>query len=138
MTPAITTRASRIQLHSGASALALLLVWASPATAQTAVDPQSAPAQSGTVSPSGDQGVADPQSTGSAPADEDIVVTGVRASLSSAQAIKRNADQIVDSIVAEDIGKLPDRNVAEALQRITGVQIQRSFGEGSQVAIRGR
>ncbi|MFH7191347.1 TonB-dependent receptor plug domain-containing protein, partial [Klebsiella pneumoniae] len=93
--------------------------------------------QSGTVSPSGDQGVADPQSTGSGPADGDIVVTGVRASLSSAQAIKRNADQIVDSIVAEDIGKLPDRNVAEALQRITGVQIQRSFGEGSQVAIRG-
>ncbi|WP_298397871.1 TonB-dependent receptor [Sphingobium sp.] len=72
------------------------------------------------------------------PAEEgDIVVTGVRASLSSAQSIKRNSDVIVDSIVAEDIGKLPDRNVAEALQRITGIQIQRSFGEGSSVAIRG-
>jgi TonB-dependent receptor len=69
--------------------------------------------------------------------DGDIVVTGVRASLSSAQAIKRNSDVIVDSIVAEDIGKLPDRNVAEALQRITGVQIQRQYGEGSSVAIRG-
>ena len=69
--------------------------------------------------------------------DGDIVVTGVRASLSSAQSIKRNSDVIVDSIVAEDIGKLPDRNVAEALQRITGIQIQRSFGEGSSVAIRG-
>ncbi|QGP80640.1 TonB-dependent receptor [Sphingobium sp. CAP-1] len=67
----------------------------------------------------------------------DIIVTGVRASLSSAQAIKRNSDVIVDSIVAEDIGKLPDRNVAEALQRITGIQIQRSYGEGSSVAIRG-
>ncbi|WP_404336967.1 TonB-dependent receptor [Sphingomonas sp. MMS12-HWE2-04] len=66
-----------------------------------------------------------------------IVVTGVRASLSSAQNIKRNSDQIVDSIVAEDIGKLPDRNVAEALQRITGIQIQRTYGEGSSIAIRG-
>lgn len=78
--------------------------------------------------------------SGNAPDDattEEIVVTGVRASLSSAQSIKQNADQIVDSIVAEDIGKLPDRNVAEALQRITGIQIQRNFGEGSQVAIRG-
>jgi iron complex outermembrane receptor protein len=76
-----------------------------------------------------------------APADaavsEDIVVTGVRASLQSAQNIKRNSDQIVDSIVAEDIGKLPDRNIAEALQRISGIQIQRSYGEGSSVAIRG-
>ncbi|WP_420143080.1 TonB-dependent receptor [Sphingobium sp.] len=73
-----------------------------------------------------------------AAADEgDIVVTGVRASLQGAQAIKRNSDVIVDSIVAEDIGKLPDRNVAEALQRITGIQIERSYGEGSAVAIRG-
>ncbi|EQB12873.1 TonB-denpendent receptor [Sphingobium lactosutens DS20] len=66
-----------------------------------------------------------------------IVVTGVRASLSSAQSIKRNSDVIVDSIVAEDIGKLPDRNVAEALQRIPGIQVQRQYGEGSSVAIRG-
>ncbi|NWK94613.1 TonB-dependent receptor [Sphingobium lactosutens] len=73
-----------------------------------------------------------------ASADEgDIVVTGVRASLSSAQSIKRNSDVIVDSIVAEDIGKLPDRNVAEALQRIPGIQVQRQYGEGSSVAIRG-
>ncbi|WBQ15185.1 TonB-dependent receptor [Sphingobium yanoikuyae] len=83
------------------------------------------------------QDVAAEQSS-DAPASEDgIVVTGVRASLSSAQSIKRNSDVIVDSIVAEDIGKLPDRNVAEALQRITGIQIQRSYGEGSSVAIRG-
>jgi iron complex outermembrane receptor protein len=66
-----------------------------------------------------------------------IVVTGVRASLQSAASMKRNSAQIVDSIVAEDIGKLPDRNVAEALQRIPGIQIQRKFGEGSSVAIRG-
>jgi TonB-dependent receptor len=74
-----------------------------------------------------------------APADDtaDIVVTGVRASLMSAQARKRDANVIVDSIVATDIGKLPDRNVAEALQRISGIQIQRNLGEGSSVAIRG-
>lgn len=68
---------------------------------------------------------------------EVIVVTGMRASLSRAQDIKRNADQIVDSIVADDIGKLPDANVAEALQRVAGVQISRNRGEGDQVQVRG-
>src|SRR5450830_1916278 len=63
---------------------------------------------------------------------QQVVVTGMRASLSKAQDLKRNADQVVDSIVADDIGKLPDSNVAEALQRITGVQIS---GRGS---VRGR
>ncbi|SDR16263.1 TonB-dependent receptor [Pseudoxanthomonas sp. CF125] len=66
-----------------------------------------------------------------------VVVTGVRSSVTKAQAIKQNAEQIVDSIVAEDIGKLPDNNVAEALQRISGIQIQRNYGEGSEIAIRG-
>ncbi len=70
-------------------------------------------------------------------ADQDIVVTGFRKSLATAQAIKFNADQFVDSITATDIGKLPDKNVAEALQRISGVQITRNYGEGSSVAIRG-
>lgn len=68
---------------------------------------------------------------------EEVVVTGIRASLQSAQQIKQNAEQIVDSIVAEDIGKLPDNNVAEALQRISGIQIDRNYGEGSSIAIRG-
>ncbi|WP_206245380.1 TonB-dependent receptor [Novosphingobium terrae] len=67
----------------------------------------------------------------------DIVVTGVRSSLRSAETIKRMAPQIIDSIVAEDIGKLPDHNIAEALQRIPGIQVQRNYGEGSTVAIRG-
>ncbi len=62
---------------------------------------------------------------------DEIVVTGVRESLRSAQAIKRNSDQIVDSVNAQDIGKLPDANTTEALQRITGVQIQRRYGEGA-------
>ena len=66
-----------------------------------------------------------------------IVVTGQRASLEKAQDIKRNADQVVDSIVADDIGKLPDTNVAEALQRVTGVQITRNRAEGDRVQVRG-
>lgn len=68
---------------------------------------------------------------------ETITVTGARASAESAQTIKRNADQVVDSIVAEDIGKFPDKNVAEILGRVTGVQIQRGIGEAGQVIIRG-
>lgn len=77
-----------------------------------------------------------PQSDAPAETGE-IVVTGLRRSLASAQAIKQNSEQIVDSITAQDIGKFPDSNVAEALQRIPGIQIQRNLGEGSVVAIRG-
>lgn len=56
---------------------------------------------------------------------ETVTVTGIRASLQSAQAIKQNSDQVVDSITAVDIGALPDRNIAEALQRVPGVTLQR-------------
>ncbi|UTF58889.1 TonB-dependent receptor [Gilvimarinus sp. DA14] len=68
---------------------------------------------------------------------EEVVVMGQRASVISAQNIKRDSPQFVDSIVATDIGKLPDMNVAESLQRISGVQITRNMGEGSGIAIRG-
>ena len=85
-----------------------------------------------------DNGTAPAPAPVETPADtDDIIVTGLRASLETAQAIKRNSGQIVDSIVAEDIGKLPDVTVAEALQRITGVQISRNQGEGAGIAIRG-
>lgn len=68
---------------------------------------------------------------------ETVVVTGIRASLQSALDAKRDASQVVDAIDAEGIGKFPDKNLGEALQRVTGVQITRSYGEGSQVSIRG-
>jgi TonB-dependent receptor len=68
---------------------------------------------------------------------EEIIVTGHRASAASAQAIKKNAIQVIDSIVAEDVGKLPDNNVADALARVTGIQIRRDSGEGNSVLIRG-
>jgi iron complex outermembrane recepter protein len=61
---------------------------------------------------------------------EEVVVTGIKASLESAQELKKNSDTIQDSIIAEDIGKLPDVTAVEALQRITGVQIGRDLGEG--------
>ncbi|WP_395406818.1 TonB-dependent receptor [Pseudoduganella sp. UC29_106] len=66
-----------------------------------------------------------------------VVVSGLRASLQSSMNLKRNADGIVDGIVAEDIGKFPDTNLAESLQRISGVSIDRSIGEGSKVTVRG-
>src|SRR3546814_587453 len=66
-----------------------------------------------------------------------IVVTGIRASLAASADIKRNAQGVVDAISAEDIGKFPDTNLAESLQRITGVSIDRSNGEGSVVTVRG-
>ncbi len=71
-----------------------------------------------------------------APADE-LIVTGLRRSLQQAAQIKKDSSQIVDVITSEDVGKLPDANVAEALQRVTGVQITRVFGEGQAVNIRG-
>lgn len=52
---------------------------------------------------------------------EEIVVTGIRGSLRRAIDMKRNADSIIDTLVAEDIGKFPDQNLAESMQRITGV-----------------
>jgi len=66
-----------------------------------------------------------------------VVVTGIRASMQSTMNMKRNADGIVDGIVADDIGKFPDTNLAESLQRISGVSIDRSNGEGQKVTVRG-
>src|SRR5260370_36084978 len=67
----------------------------------------------------------------------EILVTGIRASITTARAIKRDAQGIVDAIAPEDIGKLPDTNLAESLQRITGVSIDRSGGEGEFITVRG-
>jgi len=68
---------------------------------------------------------------------EEVVVKGIRGSLRQNIEIKRQSTSIVDAITAEDIGKFPDRNVAESLQRVPGVTIQRQFGEGAAVSIRG-
>ena len=67
----------------------------------------------------------------------EIVVTGFRASLQTALQNKRSAIQPIESIAPEDIGKMPDQNVAESLQRVPGVQINRAGGKGTQVLIHG-
>jgi TonB-dependent receptor len=68
---------------------------------------------------------------------EVIQVSGIAGSLAAAARLKRFDGRIVDAIVAEDIGKLPDNNIAEALQRIAGVSISSDFGVGTSVSIRG-
>lgn len=73
---------------------------------------------------------------------EEVMVTGVRRSLIDSAAIKRDSDGVVDAISAEDIGKFPDTNLAEAMSRITGVSIDRNSpggppGEGQRITVRG-
>ena len=72
-----------------------------------------------------------------AEAPEEIVVTGIRQSLESIQNVRRNSLQIVDAVVAEDIGKLPDLNTAQTAARIPGVQVYRQGGEAQNVLVRG-
>ncbi|AQT60997.1 TonB-dependent receptor [Cellvibrio sp. PSBB023] len=68
---------------------------------------------------------------------EEVMVTGIRASLEASADTKRNSAGVVDAINSEDMGKFPDTNLAESLQRITGVSISRVNGEGSEVTVRG-
>lgn len=79
-------------------------------------------------------------SASAAPADEEsaeVVVQGIRRSLRQSLDAKRDSTVIADIISAEDIGKFPDKNVAEALQRVPGIVINREFGEGERVSLRG-
>ena len=68
---------------------------------------------------------------------EEVVVTGIRSSLRNAVDQKRSSDKLVEVIIAEDIGKLPDQNLAEVLENVTGIQITRTAGVGTGVQIRG-
>jgi len=101
--------------------------------------PQAALAQAQTAPPQDDTAAAKQDSTTAAiPApNSSIIVTGIRGSLRQSREIKRNAIGVVDAISAEEMGKFPDTNLAESLQRITGVSIDRSNGEGSKVTVRG-
>lgn len=139
-----------IRRASGFAALLLTTV-AWPAMAQTQGEPTASSSSSATTeagAPTQDgagqtqptaiddaaQAPADPSATGN----EDIVVTGYRASLESQTNAKRNSIGFTDSIFAEDIGKFPDTNIAESVNRIPGVTISREVtGEGANVAIRG-
>ncbi|KAK0350198.1 hypothetical protein LTR94_029994, partial [Friedmanniomyces endolithicus] len=123
-------------LGTGASVWALAI--AAPAIAQVA---PATPPQGDAATPAPDAATTD-----AAEAGNEIVITGIRASLANAQDLKRNADTVVDAITAQDIGALPDRSVTEALQRVPGVSITRFAAgsdpdhfsvEGSGVVIRG-
>ncbi len=111
-----------------ASATALPFNTSSVTADPPASDAPTAASARGTAAPDGSAGSGEIQ---------EVVVTGLRHSLVSAEAIKRDSLAIVDAIAPEDIGKLPDANLAESLQRITGVSIDRSGGEGAFVTVRG-
>ena len=68
---------------------------------------------------------------------EELTITGIRSSLKQALNVKQNADSIVEEINSEDIGKFPDKNVADALQRIPGISVDRIWGEGRDIFVRG-
>ncbi|WP_394646475.1 TonB-dependent receptor [uncultured Sphingomonas sp.] len=101
-----------------------------PSPAQTAV----APAVSANQPADAAAATAPLQQDGAA---ADIIVTGFRRSLDAALNVKRESVAAVDAIVAEDIAKFPDQNLAESLQRIPGISIQRDAGEGRAITVRG-
>ncbi|HKQ10238.1 MAG TPA: TonB-dependent receptor [Rhizomicrobium sp.] len=87
-------------------------------------------AQAGTPSPQA-------SSQGDSEVTEVIVTRGIRNAIKSTIATKRESNQIVDSVTAEDVGKLPDATVGDVLQRVPGVQVAKTFGEAGLVVIRG-
>jgi TonB-dependent receptor len=149
-TCSLPVTASRARL-AVAVAMGMALMYG-PIVAQ-AQDTNTAPANTSTGTQAAPGGTVTPKKTGSSATDKknaknlaQVNVTGIRASLESAQTLKQNADQIVDSVTAVDINALPDRSVTETLQRISGVTIDRFIsaadadhpaGEGSGVMVRG-
>jgi len=123
LSPALVRSASFIAIATG---LAL------PQAASAQSDAAAAPAAQDSTT--AQQGTPAAEASGQS---SDIIVTGIRASLERSIAIKRNSFGVVDAISAEDIGKFPSTNLAESLQRITGVSIDRVNGEGAQVTVRG-
>ena len=122
-----STARSSLRLLIGVSSLALVAAPV-PAFAQDAATTGGQP---------GDSEIPPAPPAAQAESDDAIVVTGIRASLRESMDIKRNAQGVVDAISSEEMGKFPDTNLAESLQRITGVSIDRSNGEGSVVTVRG-
>jgi TonB-dependent receptor len=121
-----------LMLGASAAALACALV-SGAAFAQQPATPAPAPA----ASPADPAAAAAAAEAEAAAGEEEVVVTGFRRSLSAAIDVKRNAAGSVDAILAEDIAKFPDNNLAESIQRIPGVSITRDAGEGRQISVRG-
>ncbi|MBO7942521.1 TonB-dependent receptor plug domain-containing protein, partial [Streptomyces sp. S9] len=116
---------------------ALLLALGQPAYAQSTAPAAEAGADAQAEAPAQAGQQSRPGAGDDARTLDAVVVTGIKGSLTSSMNLKRDAEGIVDGIVAEDIGKFPDTNLAEALQRISGVSIDRNAGEGSRVTVRG-
>lgn len=123
----MTSNNGRPRLTSGVSRIALIgagmLIGAAPTLAQTAAAPVAA--------------AQDAETQGGGAEVEEVVVQGYRASLRSAIREKREANVQIDAITAEDIADFPDANLAESLQRLPGVSIDRDNGEGRQISVRG-
>jgi iron complex outermembrane receptor protein len=114
--------------HAMLAATALIAITlCSPAVAQDL----------GSTAAQGDAAAGDKAKTDEATEVDTVIVKGIRGSLDAATRKKKNSAQIVESIESEDVGKLPDNNVPEALSRVTGVQIERVHGEGTNITIRG-
>jgi iron complex outermembrane receptor protein len=131
------TSRGRLALAASPLALALSLTMAGPAHAQDAADPAGTAAAVDPNAPATAE-------TQSAPTDKvsdqgEIIVTGFRGSLQNAINVKKRNDQIVESVSAEDIGKLPDASISESISRLPGLTSQRLAGPGrsSLITVRG-
>jgi iron complex outermembrane receptor protein len=135
MTDLFDTR--RRMLLGSAAAAALALGSASPALAQDQSQPTAEQEESDTAQDEGPSPAAAPQIGTETDTGSEIVVTGFRASLANAVAEKKTSDQVVESISAEDIGKLPDASIAESIARLPGLTSQRLSGRSNNISIRG-
>jgi len=130
----VTFQAKKHRAMFACTASVFALTMAAPAFAQTAPVAAAAPADGG----SGQTASADPQDQSN-----DIVVSGIRASIQASLDTKRNNDMLSEVVTAQDIGKFPDKNVADSLGRLTGVNVVTGsanaggFGENQSVSIRG-
>jgi len=128
----------RRSLLIGASVIATCSLPAAAYAQEQSSSPEVAPTDTAPDTATADQtGGGTSQSSSGQISGDEIVVTGVRGSLQRARDIKRTSQGVVDAVSAEEIGKFPDTNLAESLQRIPGVSIDRRAGEGSTVTVRG-
>ena len=135
--PVAPADAARSFLKLGVSTLAMVI--AAPVFAQASTTLPD-PAASTTAANPNDGAAAGTQAQTSAEGDtssSDIVVTGFRAALENAVAEKKNRDLVVESVSAEDIGKLPDASIAESIARLPGVTSQRVNGRSNAISSRG-
>src|SRR5688572_49312 len=139
---ALTVKAAFTSTASTGALVLAGLIAAAPAAAQTTIPAQEQPAPPATDVEDVESATqpADPTAApidGATAPEEEIVITGFRASLQNALSQKRRSDQIIDAITAEDIADFPDANLAESIQRLPGVSIDRDNGEGRSITVRG-